>query len=62
VSAFLQGKLRFLDIPALVEEGLAMLPVTAATSLDVLRDADREARSAGERLLSPHPSRATPHA
>ncbi len=62
VSAFLQGKLRFLDIPALVEEGLAMLPVTAATSLDVLRDADREARSAGERLLSRHSSRATPHA
>ncbi len=62
VSAFLQGKLRFLDIPALVEDGLAMLPVTAASSLDALRDADREARSVGERLLSRHPARAVPHA
>ncbi|PNS09548.1 1-deoxy-D-xylulose-5-phosphate reductoisomerase [Solilutibacter silvestris] len=54
VSAFLQGKLRFLDIPALVEDGLAMLPVLEATSLDVLREADRDARAAGVRLLSRH--------
>ena len=44
VSAFLQGQLRFLAIPALVEHVLAALPATAAVSLDVLREADAQAR------------------
>ncbi|WP_394000753.1 1-deoxy-D-xylulose-5-phosphate reductoisomerase [Luteimonas sp. WGS1318] len=44
VSAFLQGHLRFLAIPALVEHVLATLPATSADSLDVLRDADAQAR------------------
>ncbi|WP_101925780.1 MULTISPECIES: 1-deoxy-D-xylulose-5-phosphate reductoisomerase [Luteimonas] len=44
VSAFLQGRLRFLSIPALVEHTLAALPAAPADSLDVLRDADARAR------------------
>ena len=44
VSAFLQGRIGFLDIPALVEDGLAALPPTRAESLDVLQAADQAAR------------------
>lgn len=44
VSAFLQGRIAFLDIPALVEDGLAALPTTRAESLDVLQAADQAAR------------------
>ena len=44
VSAFLQGRIAFLDIPALVEDGLAALPTTRAESLDVLQAADKAAR------------------
>ena len=53
VSAFLQGRIRFLAIPALVEHVLAALPADAADSLDVLRDADAQARRlAGEAIDS----------
>lgn len=51
VSAFLQGRLRFLSIPALVEHTLAALPTAPADSLDVLRDADAHARHVAERAL-----------
>jgi len=45
VSAFLQGRIAFLDIPATIEDGLAALPVTPADSLDALLDADARARA-----------------
>ncbi|GAB3090991.1 1-deoxy-D-xylulose-5-phosphate reductoisomerase [Lysobacter terrae] len=44
VSAFLQRRIAFLSIPALVEDTLNALPATAADSLDVLREADGAAR------------------
>ncbi|TWI10584.1 1-deoxy-D-xylulose-5-phosphate reductoisomerase [Aerolutibacter ruishenii] len=44
VSAFLQRRIGFLAIPALVEQTLDALPATPATSLEVLHEADREAR------------------
>ncbi|MDR7099228.1 1-deoxy-D-xylulose-5-phosphate reductoisomerase [Lysobacter niabensis] len=44
VSAFLQRRIAFLSIPALVEATLDALPATAANSLDVLREADAAAR------------------
>ena len=44
VSAFLQRRIGFLAIPALVEDTLAALPSTPATSLAALRDADAQAR------------------
>ena len=44
VSAFLQHRIGFLSIPAVVEATLAALPATPATSLDVLGDADGAAR------------------
>ncbi|HRO63625.1 1-deoxy-D-xylulose-5-phosphate reductoisomerase [Thermomonas sp.] len=44
VSAFLQGRIGFLDIPDTVAATLNTLPQHAADSLDVLFDADRTAR------------------
>ena len=44
VSAFLQGRIAFLAIPALVERTLSALPAEPAGSLDVLREADGAAR------------------
>ena len=53
VSAFLQGRLAFLGIPALVEDCLAALPATAAPDLDTLLAADAAARAhAGRRLAA----------
>jgi 1-deoxy-D-xylulose-5-phosphate reductoisomerase len=44
VSAFLQGQIGFLAIPALVEDVLAALPAMSATSLETLLAADAQAR------------------
>ena len=44
VSAFLQRRIAFLSIPALVEATLDALPAAAADSLDALREADAAAR------------------
>jgi len=44
VSAFLQGRIGFLRIPALVEEALAALPAAPAASLETLLAADAGAR------------------
>ncbi|HEY0662493.1 MAG TPA: 1-deoxy-D-xylulose-5-phosphate reductoisomerase [Lysobacter sp.] len=51
VSAFLQRRIGFLAIPALVEATLAAMPATAATSLDVLREADAQARRHADAAL-----------
>lgn len=52
VSSFLQGRIGFLSIPALVEQTLAALPAAPAASLDALRDADARARECATRLSS----------
>jgi len=44
VSAFLQGRIGFLSIPALVEEALAAVPHAAADTLEALLSADAQAR------------------
>jgi 1-deoxy-D-xylulose-5-phosphate reductoisomerase len=44
VSSFLQGRIAFLSIPALVEDTLAALPAMPAGSLDALLAADAAAR------------------
>ena len=48
VSAFLQGRIAFLDIPATIEDGLAAARDPAA-SLDALLDADARARDFARR-------------
>jgi 1-deoxy-D-xylulose-5-phosphate reductoisomerase len=44
VAAFLEGRIAFLDIAALVEEALEHVDGTPASDLDELREADRRAR------------------
>jgi 1-deoxy-D-xylulose-5-phosphate reductoisomerase len=44
VAAFLEGRIGFLDIAALVEDALANVEGAPASSLDELREADRHAR------------------
>ncbi len=56
VSAFLQGAIGFLSIPALVEDALAALPATPADSLEVLLAADAQARRVTQRNLTGHAS------
>ena len=54
VSAFLQGRIGFLSIPALVEDALAALPATPADSLETLLAADMQARRLTDRNLAGH--------
>jgi 1-deoxy-D-xylulose-5-phosphate reductoisomerase len=58
VSAFLQGQIGFLSIPALVEEALAALPAAPADSLEALLAADAQARRLTERAIAAHAPRA----
>ncbi|QQP97872.1 1-deoxy-D-xylulose-5-phosphate reductoisomerase [Lysobacter enzymogenes] len=51
VSAFLQRRVGFLAIPALVEDTLAALPSTPASSLAALREADVQARRHAEQAI-----------
>jgi len=51
VSAFLQGRIAFLGIPALVEDTLAALGSGSAGSLELLREADRDARRHAEAAI-----------
>lgn len=65
VSAFLQGRMGFLAIPALVEDTLAALPAAPAESLEALLAADAQARRFAERMLAerkPTEHAATGHA
>lgn len=52
VSAFLQGRIGFLAIPALVEETLARLPAAPAESLEALLAIDAQARRLTEQAVS----------
>jgi len=51
VSAFLDGRLRFLDIAAVVAEALDRHAADAGATLDDLERADARARETAERLL-----------
>ncbi len=54
VSAFLQGRMGFLSIPALVESTLAALPSGPAESLEALLAADVEARRFATDAITAH--------
>jgi 1-deoxy-D-xylulose-5-phosphate reductoisomerase len=62
VAAFLQERIGFLKIPALVEDALASLPVAAADSLDVLLDADARSRRHVEQAIVRDATAIRPHA
>ncbi len=51
VHAFLRGRLRFLDIAAVIEETLEQLPARQIHSFDTLADADAEARRVAGRYV-----------
>jgi 1-deoxy-D-xylulose-5-phosphate reductoisomerase len=52
VAAFLDGGLRFTDIPAVIEQTLTELPMMAADGLPTILEADRIAREQATRLLA----------
>ncbi len=52
VHAFLAGRLRFLDIAAVIEETLGELPAELVHSFDALGDADAEARRVAAELVA----------
>jgi 1-deoxy-D-xylulose-5-phosphate reductoisomerase len=56
VHAFLGGRIRFLDIAAVIDETLARLPATRVHSFDTLADADAEARRTASELVQAHMS------
>ncbi len=60
VSAFLQGRVGFLAIPALVEEALAALPATSAGSLEALLQADADARRVTRQMIDHRSAGGTP--
>ncbi len=52
VEAFIQGRIGFLDIPAIVEETLTALPATRVTSLESILTLDQEARAIASSFTS----------
>jgi 1-deoxy-D-xylulose-5-phosphate reductoisomerase len=52
VHAFLEGRLRFLDIAAVIETTLERLPARQIHSFDSLADADSEARRVASELVA----------
>lgn len=52
VASFLEGRLPFLGIPALLEATLAAIPAEPAGDLDVLMDCDQRARRQARELLN----------
>jgi 1-deoxy-D-xylulose-5-phosphate reductoisomerase len=52
VYAFLEGKIRFLDIPEVIEGTLAELPGEPVRSFESLYEADRQARKIAGDLVT----------
>ncbi|MET0012831.1 MAG: 1-deoxy-D-xylulose-5-phosphate reductoisomerase [Sedimenticola sp.] len=52
VASFLEGRLGFTAIPQVIESTLERLPSTSAGNLEVLLDADREARAVAEQTVA----------
>ena len=51
VAAFLKQRLGFMDIPAIVEHTLNTIQYQAATELDVILEADRNARHVAQQYV-----------
>jgi 1-deoxy-D-xylulose-5-phosphate reductoisomerase len=51
VEAFLDERLRFVDIPAVLEQVLADMPIATATTLDAVAAADQQARVMAQRAV-----------
>ena len=51
VEAFLEGKIGFLEIPAIIESVRSQIPCEPAPSLAIIRDLDRQARRLSKELI-----------
>ena len=54
VAAFLDGRIRFTDIPRLIEDGLEHVPAVAVDDLEQILAIDREARSRARAWIRQH--------
>jgi 1-deoxy-D-xylulose-5-phosphate reductoisomerase len=59
VAAFLDGDIRFTDIPAAIESALERVAAVEPTDLAVVEQADYDARTASRRWVADHGQRAT---
>jgi 1-deoxy-D-xylulose-5-phosphate reductoisomerase len=55
VQSFLEGKIRFMDIPKLTEKIMSLHKVLELTGIEIVLDADRWAREKSEELLRQKP-------
>ena len=51
VAAFLEGAIRFTQIPAIIETVMSKMPCEAAASLAIIQEIDKQARSLTKRLI-----------
>ena len=51
VHAFLNGRLRFIDIPAVIEHALDVVPTGRVHAFETLYEADRAARDAARQVI-----------
>lgn len=51
VDAFLDGKIKFTQIPMIIESVMIKMPCEAASSLAIIRDADEQARHLAKELI-----------
>jgi 1-deoxy-D-xylulose-5-phosphate reductoisomerase len=51
VDAFLNGNIRFTDIPVVIERSMAAFTAKPATSLDIVLDADSQARAIAQQTI-----------
>ena len=54
VDAFLNRKIRFLDIPNVIEQTLSQVPHTTLTSLDAIIANDQSARLTATQIVKQH--------
>jgi len=54
VAAFLDGRVRYLEIASIIEEVLSLEPVVALADLDAVFTADAKARVLAEQWLKRH--------
>jgi len=52
VAAFLEGALRFTQIPLIIQTVMSKIPCEAALNLAIIQDIDRQARSLSKKLIS----------
>ncbi len=52
VAAFLEGRLRFMDIPVIIEDCMSRMTCGQPASLEMIQQADREARCLADELVA----------